>query len=91
MSTNYRRRGLDGARFSSDTERARLPIQVFREGAPTHGAGPGAEFTDQQTASAMADARDHGFAPRPVRVIPGAAHGPLAGAVLAWCDSLARR
>ena len=49
------------------------------------------KFLMQQTADALADARTHGFAPAPVRVVPGADHGPLAPSVLAWCDSLRSR
>lgn len=90
VSTNYQRRGIDDARFSSAPERTRLPIQVFREVAPPSAAHPSLQFTDQQTAQAMADARAHGFAPAPVRKVAGK-HGPLAPAVLAWCDSLARQ
>jgi dienelactone hydrolase len=86
VSTNYQRRGIGDSRFSSAPERAQLPIQVFRESA----AAPSARFTDQQTEQAMADARAHGFAPAAVRMVPGK-HGPLAAAVLSWCDSLARR
>jgi len=39
-------------------------------------------------AAALADARAQGFVTTPVRVVPGADHGPLAPAVLAWCDSV---
>lgn len=90
VSTNYQRRGIDDSRFSSAPGRARLPIQVFRENAPQGAAATSARFTDQQTAQALADARAHGFAPAPVRMVAGK-HGPLAAAVLSWCDSLARR
>jgi hypothetical protein len=90
VSTNYQRRGIDDARFSSAPERTRLPLQVFCENAAPNAAAPSARFTDQQTAQAMADARAHGFAPAPVRKVPGK-HGPLAAPVLSWCDSLARR
>ena len=85
VSTNYQRRGVV---YSEAAERSGLAIQVLREGSPT---GPIAGFMkglDQQTAEALADARAHGYHPRPVRVVPGADHGPLAEAVLAWCDSL---
>lgn len=90
VTTNYQRRGLDSTAFSSAPGRAHLPIQAFREGAPTGDADGAMKFLEQQTASALDDARRHGYAPAPVRVIPHAEHGPLAPAVLAWCDSLRR-
>src|SRR5439155_22737694 len=55
------------------------------------GAAMGVRFFDQQTAQALADARAHGFAPLPVRIVPGADHGPLAGPVLAWFEKLLRK
>lgn len=91
VTTNYQRRGVTESAFSKGSERMQLPIQVLREGAPS---GPIAGFMkglDQQTAEALADARAHGFHPAPVRVVPHADHGPLAPAVLAWCDSLQAR
>ena len=92
VTTNYQQRGVTASTWSSAPERKDLPIQPLRCGAP---AGDGAiqamTFAEQQTARALSDARAHGFAPRPVRVVPGADHGPLAEAVLAWCDSLRRR
>ena len=51
----------------------------------------GVRFFDQQTAQALADARAHGFAPLPVRIVPGADHGPLPGPVLAWFEKLLRK
>lgn len=65
--------------------------QAFRCGAPTGAMARGISFLDQQTAVALRDARDHGFPSRPVRVVPGVDHGPLPGAVRAWCDSLRRQ
>jgi len=91
VTTNYQRRGLDAGSFSSAPERMQLPLQVFREGASSGEDADMMKFTEQQTANALADARTHGFTPAPVRVVPGAAHGPLATPVLAWCDSLRRR
>jgi hypothetical protein len=91
VSTNYLRRGLDPAWFSSAPERLHLPLQVFREGPSSGENADMMRFLAQQTATALADARAHGFAPAPVRVVPGAHHGPLAPSVLAWCDSLRRR
>ncbi len=88
VSTNYQRRGLDDATFSPATARATLPIQPLRCGAPRREAATAVHFSDPQTARALADARAHGFAPRDVRIVAGAGHGPLAQAVLAWCDSL---
>src|SRR5262249_54950130 len=91
VSTNYQRRGLDTAAFSKAPERAHLSLQVFYEGAPTGEYADAIKFLKQQTASALADARAHGFAPAPERVVPGVDHGPLAPSVLAWCDSLRHR
>jgi dienelactone hydrolase len=91
VTTNYQRRGLDSTLFSRAPERASLAIQPFRCGAPTGDMSRAMAGLEQQTALAMNDARDHGFHPLPVRVVPGADHGPLPGAVLAWCDSLRQR
>jgi dienelactone hydrolase len=88
VTSNYQRRGLDSTSFSRAPERAMLPIQAFRCGAPSGDALEAVGFTDQQTAAALADAAAHGFESRPVRVVPGVDHGPLPEAVLAWCDSL---
>jgi hypothetical protein len=83
VNTNYQRRGLAPAAFSSATERLHLPLQVLREGASSASADA-MKALEQQTANALADARAHGFAPAPVRVVPDADHGPLAPSVLAW-------
>jgi dienelactone hydrolase len=91
VTANYQRRGVDSASFSRAPERVRLPIQAFRCGAPTGEVARAMAVLDQQTALALRDARDHGFQPRPVQVVPGADHGPLPEAVLAWCDSLCRQ
>lgn len=88
VTTNYQRRGLDDTTFSTAAARATLPIQPLRCGVARGEAATAVRFCDQQTARALADARAHGFAPRDVRTVAGAAHGPLAEAVLAWCDSL---
>lgn len=88
VTPNYQRRGLDSTSFSRATERAQLPIQVFMCGAPTGDAILALEYVEQQTAAALRDATDHGFKPRPVRVVAGSDHGPLPESVLAWCDSL---
>src|SRR5262249_13780747 len=87
-STNYQRPGGGSTGSSRASERARLPLQVFYAGAPTGAAVEGMEFFQQQTAVALGDARAHGFKPSPPRAIAGADHGPLATAVVAWCDSL---
>jgi len=91
VTTNYQRRGLDPAAFSRAPERAKLPIQVLREGAPTGEIAGYMAGLDQQIARALDDARAHGYSPAPVRVVPGADHGPLAPAVIAWCDSVRAR
>jgi len=91
VTTNYQRRGLDPAAFSKAPERARLAIQVLREGAPTGEIAGFMAVLDQQIETALDDARAHGYSPAPVRVIPGADHGPLAPAVIAWCDSVRAR
>jgi hypothetical protein len=90
VTSNYQRRGVDSASFSRDPARTSLPIQAFRCGAPTGEGARAVTFLDQQTALALRDACEHGFQPRPVQVVPGADHGPLPEAVLAWCDSLRR-
>jgi dienelactone hydrolase len=90
VTPNYQRRGVDSTTVSRAPERTGLPIQVLYCGAPTGEMARSMTFLEQQTALALRDARDHGFDPRPVRVVPGADHGPLPEAVLAWCDSLRR-
>ena len=90
VTANYQRRGIDSTSISRAPERASLPIQPFRCGAPTGGVAHAITFLDQQTALALSDARAHGFRPALVRVVAGAVHGPLCEAVLAWCDSLRR-
>jgi hypothetical protein len=92
VTTNYQRRGVTAASFSRARERTSLPIQPFRCGAPTgDDALRAMSAVDQQIAQALRDGREHGFAPKSVRVVAGAEHGPLPEAVLAWCDSLRRR
>ena len=91
VTTNYQRRGLDPASFSKAPERTKLPIQVLREPTPAGEAAGPLAFFEQQTAQALADARAHGYSPNPVHVVPGGVHGPLAMAVLAWCDSVRTR
>ena len=91
VCTNYQRRGLDPASFSKAPARAKLPIQVLREPTPAGDAAGPVTFFEQQTAQALADARAHGYSPNPVHVVPGAVHGPIAPAVLAWCDSVRTR
>jgi dienelactone hydrolase len=88
VTTNYQRRGVDSTSISRAPERTSLPIQTFRCGAPRGEVADAIGFIDQQTALALQDARDHGFQPRPVQVVAGADHSPLAEPVLAWCDSL---
>jgi dienelactone hydrolase len=91
VTANYQQRGVTTATWSHARERATLPIQPFRCGAPVgENAITAMPYVDQQTTQALRDARTHGFAPGRVRVVPGADHGPLPGAVLAWCDSLRR-
>jgi len=90
VTTNYQGRGLTPETFSGAAERATLPVQVFWCGAPQGEVGAAMQNLRQQTDRAIADARAHGFAPSPIRVVAGADHGPLATAVLAWCDSLAQ-
>lgn len=88
VTANYQRRGLDSKSFSRAPERAVVPIQPFVCGAPTGEGVRAVPYASQQTAVAVGDAREHGFQPRPVRVVPNRDHGPLPEAVLAWCDSL---
>jgi len=92
VSPNYLRRGLDDAAFSKAPERASLPIQVFRCGQPTGDAIAAIQHVDDQTARALADARDHGFASaKPVRRVDGADHGPLPKAALDWFEAVSGR
>lgn len=88
VTTNYQQRGVTDSSFSRAPERTTLPIQPFRCGAPSGDAVQAIPYCDLQTAQALREAREHGFTPRPVRTVPGADHGPLPEAVLAWCDSL---
>src|SRR3954470_6289370 len=90
VTTNYQARYLDPSAFSTAPERSTLPIQVFRCGAASAAATAAMPVLEAQVDRAISDARAHGFAPRPVRVVEGADHGPLPEAVLAWCDSLPR-
>jgi poly(3-hydroxybutyrate) depolymerase len=90
VTTNYQRRGLTPETFSHAPEREALPIQVFWCDPPQGEAAAAMQILRQQTEHAIADARAHGFAPAPVRVVAGADHGPLEAAVLAWFDSLAQ-
>ncbi len=91
VTPNYQGRGLSHETFSTDTSRTTLPIQVFWCGSPTGEFAQAMHFLRDQTDRAVADARAHGFLPRPVRTVTGADHGPLAEPVIAWFDSLARR
>jgi dienelactone hydrolase len=91
VTPNYQRRGVSASTFSRAKERATLPIQPFECGAPTGEMAEALKFVEQQTATALQDARDHGFKPHALRVVPGVDHGPLPDAVIAWCDSLRRR
>jgi len=88
VTTNYQGRGVDAATFSLAPARTTLPIQVFFCGAPTGDVRKALLGLRQQTDRALAEARAHGFEPSPVREVPGADHGPLPEAVLAWFDSL---
>jgi dienelactone hydrolase len=88
VTSNYQRRGLDARAFSHAPERTTLPIQPFRCGAPNEQVAAFLAQVDAQMELGLRDAREHGFHPRPTRIIAGADHGPLPEAVLAWCDTL---
>ena len=88
VTPNYQRRGLDARSFSHAPERATLPIQPFRCGAPKGEMAAYVSQLDAQIELALRDAREHGFRPQPKRVVAGADHGPLPEVVFAWCDSL---
>ncbi|HEV8480748.1 MAG TPA: hypothetical protein VGR66_08120 [Candidatus Eisenbacteria bacterium] len=88
VTPNYQRRGVE---YSEKPERSQLPLQVFEAGAPNPQIAPFMKNLEQQIASALADARAHGYMPAPVRVVAGVDHGPLPEAVLAWCDSVRSR
>jgi hypothetical protein len=73
VTTNYQGRGVTASSFSRAPERVSLPIQPLRCGAPKgDDAVMAIKYCDQQTAQALREARDHGFSPSPVRVVPGA-------------------
>lgn len=91
VTSNYQRRGVDSKSVARGPERTSLPIQPFLCGAPTGENAQAVPYAGQQTATALRDAQEHGFRPRPVRVVPNQDHGPLPEAVLAWCDSLRGR
>jgi len=86
VSPNYQGRGLGPEAWSTAPARTTLPLKVFWCGAPEGDAVQGLTFFRRQTAQALADARAHGFAPAAEAVVPGAGHGPLPEAVLAWFD-----
>lgn len=88
VSTNYQGRGVSAEQFSKAPERTTLPVQVFWFGRPDPELAQASANLRQQTDRAIADARAHGFSPRPIRVVPDTGHGPLPEAVLAWFDSL---
>jgi dienelactone hydrolase len=88
VTPNYQGRGLDARTYSHAPERATLPIQPFRCGAPTGEMAAHIPQLDSQIEAALHDAREHGFRPQPMRIVPGADHGPLPETVFAWCDSL---
>jgi hypothetical protein len=90
VTPNYQARGLTAETFSKDPARAALAIQVFWCGAPTGDAATFSANLRPQVDRALADAREHGFEPAPVHVVPGADHGPLELPVMAWFDSLAQ-
>jgi len=85
VTPNYQRRGV---KYPEEPGLLQLPLQVFEAGAPNPQIAPFMKNLEQQIAAALADARAHGYMPAPVRVVPGADHGPLPEGVLAWCDSL---
>jgi hypothetical protein len=88
VSANYQGRGLTPETISARPERQTLPLKVFWCGAPTGEAVQGMTFFHQQTDRALAEARAHGFAPQPEKVVAGADHGPLPEAVLTWFEAL---
>ena len=91
VTTNYQRRGVDPTSMSRADGKASLLIQAFRCGTTTDADAVMLQSVDDQMASALADARARGFSAPPVRIVSGAKHGPLAEAVVAWCDSLRQR
>ena len=91
VTPNYQHRGVDARSVSRAPERATLPIQPFRCGAPRGEIAEHIPQIDAQIELAVRDAREHGFRPQPMRVVAGADHGPLPTVVLAWCDSLRAR
>lgn len=88
VSANYQGRGVSPRTPASAPDAAALPLKVFWCGAPQGDEALGMTFWRQQTARALAEARARGFRPLPDQEVPGAAHSPLAEAVLAWFDTL---
>lgn len=88
VTPNYQGRGLTPETISQAPLRAALPIQTFVCGAPSAEVAGFLPGIRAQIDRAISEARARGFTPAPVRTVPGADHGPLPLAVLAWIDSL---
>ena len=86
VSTNYQGRWLDEAAFSKSDARRTLPVRVLfceKSAVPK-----GWEFFTAQTKNAVAAAGAHGFANVSLAEVPGQPHGPLAGAGIAFFESV---
>jgi poly(3-hydroxybutyrate) depolymerase len=77
VSTNYQGRWMTPEKFSTSPARAVLPVRVFQS------AHPPTQFLAQQTANAIAIAKEHGYTS--VSITPvDKPHGPLADEVVRW-------
>lgn len=81
VSTNFQGRWLTPESFSSSPARVQLPVMVLQAGSVP------SPFLGQQTANAMAIAREHGYAKVSVTQVDKP-HGPLADEVLRWFASV---
>ena len=91
VSPNWRGRWIAEPDWSRSPARAALPVKVlFCDRSKTEvPAGWDAWFG--QSKEAMAAAQAHGFASLSLENLPGRAHGPLAGDVLAFFESVRTR
>lgn len=92
VSPNYRGRWLDGSSESSSPARGALPVKIllFGQEDPSASAPPRSVLVDQAQ-KAMQEAAARGFRNVSLETVPGARHGPLADAVLAFFDSTRSR
>ncbi len=85
VSTNYAGRCLEDGQFSPAPEKAALPVRIF---AGADDGWKSGQFLFEQSHAARKSAEEHGFSKVSEAVVPGKAHEPLAGEVLAYFYSL---